>query len=427
MSAWRTATAMTASRVRRIFGSALLYAAIIVVTLLVVDGVCIALGLFPPTHNYGDPDLGWRSANPTGEMSFGKCLEFSTGQTITYTRNEDGVRTSLSRQQILADSAHIKIGITGDSQTELCAPNAQTHFGVLQAELVAHGIPAVTLTYGAGRYSPLQGYLAFRKVLRPYHPRALVLNVYTGNDLYDILRADDRPHFVATDSGYRIAAPVWYSLDDPKVKRTSRVLFALRELGDKLGVRQLFLRFVELRRLGAQEGAGFGTVLAYMRDLWRAREPTVGYSDAFTAQILNQQLFFHHFPASEEESVRRMRALMSLIRAENPGLILVMSPLPSYELVGEHPVDSALTRTLRRLPISYEQGQQQEKALYERLRGLAADQGWIFVDNLAALQSYDGPERLFNDFDYHLLPVASALVGRSQAAALLDTLRRVSR
>jgi hypothetical protein len=418
---------MTASRVKRILAGALLYAGIIAATLLVVDVVCMALGLFPPTYNYGDPDLGWRSGITTGRMSFGRCLEFSTGDTIIYARNEDGVRTNLSRQEILADSTDIKIGVTGDSQTELCAPNTQTHFGVLEAELVAHDVPAVTLTYGAGRYSPLQGYLAFRKILRPYHPRVLVLNVYTGNDLYDILRADDRPHFVAADSGYRIAAPVWYSLDDPKVKRTSRVLFALRELGDKVGVRQLFLRFVELRRLGAQEGAGFGTILAYMRDLWKAREPTVGYPDAFTAQILNQQLFFHHFPGSQEESLRRMQALMSLIRTENPGLILVMSPLPSYELVGEHPVDSALNRTLQRLPINYEEGQQQEKALYKRLRGLATDQGWIFVDNLAALQAYRGGERLYNDFDYHLLPVASALVGRAQAAALLDTLRRVSR
>jgi hypothetical protein len=360
-------------------------------------------------------------------MSFGKCLEFSTGQTITYPRNEDGVRTSLSRRQIEADSTHVRIGVTGDSQTELCAPNAETHFGVLEAELSSHGVPATVLTYAAGRYSPLQEYLAFRKVLRPYHPRVLVLNLYTGNDLYDILRADDRPHFVAADSGYRIAEPVWYSLDDPTVHTRSRVLFAIRSLGDKIGVRQLYLRFSELRRLGAQQGAGLSAVLAYMRDLWRAREPTVGYSDAFTAQMLNQQIFFRHFPGSEEESLRRIRALMTLIRSENPGLILMMSPLPSYELVGEQPVDDALLRTLKRLPISYEEGQRQERALYERLRGLTAQQGWIFVDNLAALQAHTGPERLYNDFDYHLLPVASAIVGHAQATALLDTLRVRSR
>jgi hypothetical protein len=414
---------MTNSRAKRFLAGSLLYGGIIAVTLLVVDGICVALNIFPPTHDYGDPDLGWRSANATGAMAFGKCTEFSTGETITYPRNEDGVRTSLSRRVIISDSSHVKIGVTGDSQTDLCAPNEKLHAGVLESELDAHGVPAMVMTYGAGRYSPLQGYLAFRKVLRPYHPQVLVLNVYTGNDLYDILRADDRPHFVATDSGYRIADPIWYTLDDPKAQYRSRVLFALRTVGDKVGVRQLFLRLKELRRLGAEQGAGFGTILAYMRDLWKARDPSVGYSDAFTAQFLNQQLFFHHFPGSEEESVRRIRVLMTQIRRENPGLILVMSPLPSYELVGEQPVDEALLRTLKRLPITYEEGQRQEHALYERLRELANEQHWAFVDNLAALQGYHGSERLYNNFDYHLLPVASALVGKTQAAALLDTLR----
>jgi hypothetical protein len=416
---------MTASRARRILTGTITYGGIIAITLLIVDGVCIALGLFPPTHNYGDPDLGWRSANATGRMSFGQCVEFGTGETIRYERNEDGVRTSLSNTTIVADSTSVKIGVTGDSQTDLCAPNADIHSGVLESDLVSHGVPAMVLTFGAGRYSPLQGYLAFRKVLLPYHPRVLVLNIYTGNDFYDILRVDDRPHFVAADSGYRIAPPVWYSLDDPTVQRRSRVLFAIRTMADKSGVRQLYFRLAELRRLGAQQGAGMSAVLAYMHDLWSAREPTVGYSDAFTAQALNQQLFFHHFPASQQESLRRIEALLRLIREENPGILLVLSPLPSYELTAEQPVDEALRRTLKRLPVTYDEGVRQEGAMYDQLRGLAAGQGWLFVDNLAALRTYQGTDRLYNDFDYHLLPVASALIGRAQATTILAGLRGV--
>jgi hypothetical protein len=415
--------AMTTFRAKRLLAGTLLYSAIIAVTLLVVDVACIAFGVFPPSPNYGDPDLGWRSAAPSGRMNTGVCKEFASGETYRYPRNEDGVRTSLSRREIEADSTSVKIGDTGDSQTDLCAPNEQIHGGVLQSELLSHGVPAIVLTFGAGRYSPLQAYLAFRQVVRPYHPRVLVLNVYTGNDLYDILRTDDRPHFVGDDRGYRIAAPVWFSLDDPAVRHRSRVLFALRELADKSGVRPLYLRLSELRRLGAEQGGGLGDVLAYMRDLWRARNPSVGYPDAFSAQILNQQLFFHHFPSSKEESIRRIRALMTLIRVENPNMLLVMSPLPSYEVVGEQPVDPELLRTLQRLPVSYEEGVQQEEALYERLRELAAEAGWIFVDNLAALRGYRGSERLFNNFDYHLVPTASALVGRAQATALVKALQ----
>jgi hypothetical protein len=418
---------MIGSRLRRVVASVLTYAGIIAVTLLAVDGICIAFGLFPPTHNYGDPELGWRPAGAGGRMTIGKCVEFSTGQTVIYARNEDGVRTSLTRAEINSDSTHLRIGVTGDSQTDLCAPNDQIHSGVLEADLAAHGVAAMVLTYGAGRYSPLQAYLAFRTVLRPYRPQVLVLNVYTGNDFYDILRVDDRPHFEPTDSGYRIAPPVWYSLDDPADHSRSRVLFAIRTLGDRLGVRGALFRMAELRRLGAQQGAGLFTVLGYVRDLLNARDPSLGYPDALTAQMLNQQLFFHHFPGSERESIRRMGALMTLVRRENPGLVLVMSPLPSYELVGEHPVDPALPQTLERLPISYQEGEQQERGLYEQLRALAVAQDWIFVDNLATLKAYHGPERLYNGFDYHLLPAASALVGKAQAAALLAALHTRAR
>lgn len=416
-----------AARARRTLRVTLTYAAIIGATLLLVDGVCIALGLFPPSYDYGDPDIGWRPAPATGHMAIGRCVDFSTGRIVTYQRNEDGVRVDRMKAQLAADSLQLLIAVTGDSHTDLCSSNAQLHSGVLESRLAASGLPVTVLSYGAGRYSPLQDYLAFRTVLRPYHPGIFILNVYTGNDFYDLLRADDRPHFVASDSGYRIAPPIWYSLEDPSIQRRSRVAFAARKLGDKLGLRQIYFRVSELRRLGAQEGKGIPTVVAYMRDLLKAREPTLGYPDALAAQMLNQQLFFQHFPASQDESLRRMRALMEMIRRENPDLLLVLSPLPSYELVGEQPIDTALVHVLGRLPVTLEEGRQQELQLYRRLEALAGAESWIFVDNLAALQVHSGPERLFNDFDYHLLPAASALIGEAQAAALFDTLAALTR
>lgn len=412
------------SRLRRVAAAGLTYGAIIGVTLLLVDLVCMGLGLFPPVPNYGDPDLGWRTARATGHMALGRCPDPATGRAIDYARNEDGVRTSLSRDSLIGDTALIKIGVIGDSHTDLCALNELVHSGILEAELKAAGLRVAALNYGVGKFSPIQEYLAFRKVLQPYHPRVLVMDLYTGNDFYDILRLDDRPHFVADGDGYRLAPPVWYSLDDPAVHYRSRVLFAARKVADAVGVRRLYMRVMELRRVASQQGAGLTTVVAYIRDLWKAREPTVGYPDAFTSQMLNQQLFFHHFPPSRAESLRRVRALMSLIRQENPGLLLIMSPIPSYQLAVGQSLDSAFVRTVARLPIRYEDGVREERELYEALRGMAAELNWTFVDNLAALQTYQGPERLYNDADYHLLPAASALIGHAQATALVDTLRR---
>src|SRR5690606_27294612 len=143
------------------------------------------------------------------------------------------------------------------------------------------------------------------------------LNLYTGNDFYDLLRVDDRPHFERTDDGYRITEPEWFLLDDPARRPRSRVLFVLKSLLDRTGVRRIYFRVVELQRLAKEQGGSFPAVIDYIKDIWRAREPSIGYPDAFTAQILNQQLFFHHFPSARDESLNRLRTLMKMAKREN--------------------------------------------------------------------------------------------------------------
>ena len=154
----------------------------------------------------------------------------------------------------------------------------------------------------------------------------------------------------------------------------------------------------------AAHGAGMLDVVSYMRDLWKARELSLGYSDAFSAQMLNQQLFFQHFPSAGEESIRRMRELMIVIRRENPGITLVMSPIPSYELVGGQQVDNALLRTLKRLPITYDEGRRQEGGMYDAFansRMRSSGSSWMTSPRYAVI---GGPLASYNDFDYHLLP-----------------------
>jgi hypothetical protein len=57
------------------------------------------------------------------------------------------------------------------------------------------------------------------------------------------------------------------------------------------------------------------------------------------------------------------------------------------------------------------------------LRDLAAQEGWLFVDNLAGLQAYGGSERLYNDYDYHVTEAASVIIGATQAEAIKHSLR----
>lgn len=398
---------------------------VVAVTLAIIDLVLIVTGAFPPTYEYGDPDVGWSTQAPH-TLPLDWCMQMATGTRVDYYRNELGIRTQLTAEQILADTDRFGIAEVGDSQSDLCAENNETHQGVLEHELGRLGVETTVLSSGVGRYSPLQAYLLFKKRLKDLHPDALLLNVYTGNDFIDMLRVDDRPHFVAGENGYEIAPPIWYRLYDPDVDRYSRVMFVYRSLLDKVGIRNLYLRLSFLRDIAAQQGEGLPTVVRYINDLRKSNEPSVGYSGAFAAQIFNQQLFLHHFPDSEAESLRRMRALMRLIRQENPDLMLIMSPIPSYQLVGEEPIDAALLKTLERLPLTYAGGVAEEERLYHALEALATEEDWLFVDNLQPLRAYGGSDRLYNDFDYHLLPAASEVIGSNEAEAIHQQLEGVA-
>ena len=410
-------------RGKRLLGNLAIYALIIVVTLVVVDLILMGLGLFPPTYDYGHPKLGWVSSPPTGKMREDHCLDLITKQKVGYTRNEDGLRTEYSSAALRQADTLFKVAVSGDSHTQLCAPNERVHFGVMERELDAQGMQSAVFAYGAGMYSPLQAYLAVKDAIERYSADALVLNFYTGNDFYDMLRIDDRPHFVAEANHYRIAEPVWYWYDKPGQERHSRLLFVIHKLARETGIQGMFVRVKYLLDAAERENVGRREVVAYMNDLRKSASKKVEYNHAFSAQMLNQQLFFHHFPGSKEEGVRRVKALLEMIRRQHPQLLLVLSPVPSYELVHQEPGNEALLEVLAKLPISYDAGVAEEGALYETLRTQAVETGWLFVDNLRALRQYQGKEPLYNHVDYHIEPVASEIIGRAQAADILRNVK----
>jgi hypothetical protein len=406
-------------RGRKILIGVLVYSVIIAATLFVIDRALIALKLFPPAYNYGHPDVGWVSADPTGKMVQEGCLDLTSKQIIRYTRNEDGIRTTHSASALRQPTAGYKVAVSGDSHTELCVPDTKSHFGIMERELNALGLHSSVFAFGAGKYSPLQAYLAVREPIKQYSANAFVLNLYTGNDFYDMLRVDDRPYLASGNGEYHIADPVWYRLDSPDKKRASRVLFLIESGFQKTGLRRVLLRLHYLRDVAASQNAGVGAVVGYMNDLRKSASDKVEYPHAFSAQMLNQQLFFHHFPGSREESLRRVKALLEIVRKDNPNVLLIMSPVPSYQLVNQQPVDSTFMEVVGKLPVAYDAGVAQEAALYDTLKQLSADAGWVFVDNLAPLRQYNGSELLYNRADYHIEPVASEIIGAAQAREIV--------
>ena len=410
------------SRLRAAARGTLLYAVIAAVTLAVFDIVLIAFDLFPPRYEIGDPQLGWVTVAPA-DLPYDRCTDMSAGVEIPFYRNEVGIRTRLSEDEIRATSENWVIAAVGDSQSDQCAKNHDTHQGVMEQNLKEAGIKVLVLSNGVGRYSPLQSYLLYKRRLKSFDPDVLVLNWYTGNDFIDILRLDDRPHFQKSEEGYRIVPPVWFRYYDPSVEYRSRVMYLTRSILDALGIRNLWQRIRILSSSSVSTKRNLSDIFRYLNDIRRSIEPDVGYSAAFSAQFLNQQLYMHHFPGSDDESLRRAAYLLRMIREENPDITLLLSPIPSYQLVGHKPVDPRLEQTLSRLPIGLEDGIKAEEHLYNELRVIAAEEGWLFADNLAPLREYSGPAPLYNDFDFHVTAAASKVIGATQADKLAPYLK----
>ena len=96
----------------------------------------------------------------------------------------------------------------------------------------------------------------------------------------------------------------------------------------------------------------------------------------------------------------------------------MVSPIPSYQLVYADLESSPLHNTLSRLPLSYQEGVLQESDLYDALRQEAVGSGWVFVETLELLRLAADSVALYNDFDYHIEPAASELIGSAQAEAI---------
>ena len=409
------------------FRSMLAYTLILGVTLVIFDLALIFLGLFPPQYERGEPDLGWATVAPRA-MPYDACMDMTANVRVDYFRNELGIRTEQTAEQLRADDSELVVAAVGDSHSDQCMPNADTHQGVLERRLAERGHDVLLLSNGVGRYSPLQAYLLFEKRLTPFDPDVLVLNLYTGNDFVDILRIDDRPHFVAEEDGYRIAEPVWMRYADPDETYRSRLMFIARKLGDSTGIRDKWTRLKLLSQTAGSDSGSLADKWRYIRDIRKSVEPTVGYSGALSAQFLNQQLYFHHFPDAPAEALRRIDELLEAVRRDHPDLLLVMSPIPSYQLVtAANAIDQPLVDTLARLPVDDASCRELERSLYDALQSMAVEHDWLFVDNLAALADYDGDVRLYNDFDYHVTDVASLIIGDLEAQVIADALAAPTR
>ncbi len=151
------------------------------------DWTLVKLDLLSPPFMYGLTEVGFGRPGVLRSTDFGVSRVNNVSQGLT-------------------------IAMIGDSHSELPFRNPlDSHEFVLETTLRAQGLPIDMLSAGRGKYSPLQEYLLFKHDLRDaYKPRVMLMNFYSGNDFYDMLRPDDRPHFVRdANNAIVMRDPVW--------------------------------------------------------------------------------------------------------------------------------------------------------------------------------------------------------------------------
>jgi hypothetical protein len=163
----------------------------------------------------------------------------------------------------------------------------------------------------------------------------------------------------------------------------------------------------------------------YVSAIRRSIEPRLEYNGGFSAQILNQAIFFDYFPRAKEESLAFLRHLFLTAKRENPGVMFVMAPIPSALLANAIP-ESILPYwkdTLERVRLEEDSVHRLEAELYKELRSLAVDCGWVFVDLLPVLLNNPEGELLYTENDLHVNEASSRRIGREEARVLHRVLR----
>lgn len=404
-------------------------AALAVASLFLLDALLILLDVLPPRRVFGDPELGFREPEGTGVVRTWQSphWRFHHSDSGRIVLNERGFRTSRSVAEILRDTTRCRVAVIGDSQTDLPYRNDLTHPFIVQTGLRAGGLSGVeVLSAGRGRYSPLQAYLYFCAVVRDCRPQVLVLNLYTGNDLFDLVREDDRPVLQKDGDGYRVAPPVWYQYDDPALRDSwtgqSRVLFAASRLLRWTGLSPYAARVRFLYPLARTQGGGAVEILGYLRDLSGTVEQGIPFPRAYGSQVLNQYLFFRSFPVARAESLSRLGWLLRRIRSENPSLRTVLSPIPSAALAGAIAGDPLYARRLAAARCDAPAVAQEEGLLYAAAVDSARAAGWDIIDNREVFSRLARVPDLYMWEDLHLSPLACRFLAENEVCGLLPLL-----
>ncbi len=332
------------------------------------------------------------------------------GGEVALRRNAQGLRRDQDVALAKAPGTP-RIVVVGDSHTDGMTGNADTYPGQLEAALRQRGGPVEVLNAGVGRYSPWQSYLLLEEELVRFAPDAVVVALYVGNDLLDLLRPDDRPHLVLEGDRVVARGPEFIVFRDGPLQlwRKRSLLYRFYREQAEFTLERALLTVDLVRSLGGD----WGDVWAFLRGLQRCDR-------ALVSQSLAQVAYFVRFPAAEARAFQLMRHVVERHRAlaASRGYALRFLLIPSrVQVEGAFQLER-LTRGYALFGLGPEHLADDDR-LHGRLQALLQELGQRVVDPLAALRADAAPDRpLYWNLDDHVNLRGCAAIARALADEL---------
>ena len=298
-----------------------------------------------------------------------------------------------------------RVLILGDSQTDGFVRNDE-HYPH-HAEAVLRGQPGgarvEVLNAGVLGYSPLQYYLWYRERGVPLEPDLVVLGLYFGNDLQELMLSGIPPGIIDADAGQ---------------------LRPWTEPNEWLFVHS------RLHQL-ARKAVLAGPLTAPLTRIGLLSPPPAPRRDRLLSvvkechgcwlQDLKQAYYGRLRPARAERELARLETLLALMDrqvAARGGRLVVLS-IPHKAQVEPNDERGAINRTVRLLEL-VEDDLTFNDRVRERLLVSAARVGVPAIDPRPALVNAAAGERLYYRRDWHLNPAGNRVLGEDLARALIE-------
>lgn len=277
----------------------------------------------------------------------------------------------------------------GDSQIDGSVDNRENVCSLLERRLNSRAERYEVLNAAIGSYSPYQSYLWYRSRGKVLEPDLILLTVYLGNDLAELV-APGRPRLMPVDATFR---------EISVTEDYQRRMQAYREPSGWRRMKFFLLQHsVLFGRLTSLVGGSGVETTGPMATAYRT---CLGC----TGQSLGQTYWFKHHPGDLKLSLRSLEELLRRFKleADQAGSRLVVLVLPSrLEVEAEQDADR-IRETARVLDLN-DQDLQLEIRLGEQTLGIARMLGLSTVDLTPILTQAHRKtgENLFYRTDWHL-------------------------